>query len=579
MSAAQDRDNWKTIGSLDEFQPGTLTTVKCGKHQLVVARTEDGEISVLDNRCPHEGYPLAQGDLKGNALTCCWHNWKFDVRDGSCTLGGEAVRHYPCKVGGGKVECDLKDPDPEDFFPMWKASLAEGIRRYENGRAIRDGVRLLQGGYDPRDLLTFVARYDANHAEYGTTHTLALCSDLGRVFDRYQGVDAMHPISQAIDICGESNQRLPARKRPNPIEGATLEAIRSAVENEELGRAEGLLLGAFDDGTPLAQIDHWMFACISDHFLGFGHPLIYLTKLQEMANCLSREAAREIYSSLLHATIINTREDTLPYMHAYFSLLREVESEFETVWRSSQVGATFDVAGFRNSILDERGPEASTTLWNALKAGVSPQRIANVLVEAAAHRLLRFDVAIDADPELAENWVWGTHRLTFASAVRQSVERFEDPDVIRYLFQAVAFINSGRGMDEPASQRVSLGSTKSSAPEVLEAIQAGDSQLAIDRARSLLATPAEFEPLRIALEDLVLADGPVRPIVVAHLIKTLFCAIEEHARQADEVDATLPVLAMIRMLASPVRERRVRSVVQNSIAWVGEGKMQRKLTQ
>lgn len=577
MPTPQSKANWKSLGPVKQFDADNLTTVKLPPHQLVVARAEDGDLHVLDNRCPHEGYPLAQGDLKGCALTCCWHNWKFDVRDGSCTLGGEGVRRFPSKIEKGELLCDATEPEPAQFFPAWRESLYEGLRRYDNGRAIRDGVRLLKGGYEPRALLIDIARYDAQFAEYGTTHTLAVCADLMRVLDRFDGMEAMHPIALAIDICGESNQRMPARKQPAPIPNATQEDLRDAVENEELARAEGLLLGAFDAGVSIDIIDRWLFACLSDHFLGFGHPLIYMTKLQDLS--CDRATARELYASLLYAIGIGTREDTLPYMHAYSSFLSEVQSQLATISAAADEAAEFNLAAFRASILDDKGPRACATLWSALKAGVAPKRIADALVAAGAHRLLRFDVLIDASDEVAENWVWATHRLTFASAVRQTLERFEGPDAIRFLFQAVAFINSGRAMDAPPDRRAPEDAVDASLEEVLDAIASKDADLAVRRTQGLLQSDDGFNSLRIALEDIALADGPVRPIVVAHVLKTSFCAIAEYANLEGHPDRITPLLGVVRLIASPIRERRVRNLAYHSIAWIGEGRMPQKLTQ
>jgi nitrite reductase (NADH) small subunit len=36
--------------------------------------------------CPHAGGPLGDGGLNGSALTCPYHGWAFDVRDGSCVV-------------------------------------------------------------------------------------------------------------------------------------------------------------------------------------------------------------------------------------------------------------------------------------------------------------------------------------------------------------------------------------------------------------------------------------------------------------------------------------------------------------
>ena len=77
------------------------------------------------------------------------------------------------------------------------------------------------------------------------------------------------------------------------------------------------------------------------------------------------------------------------------------------------------------------------------------------MVIAGAKRLLRFDVALDADPTVAENWLYATHRITFASAVRQALTQFDDPRRLRFLFHAVAFIHSGRKMDLATDARPS----------------------------------------------------------------------------------------------------------------------------
>src|SRR5580692_3996554 len=60
--------------------------------RLVCVRREGGAVDVLEDRCPHEGYPLSEGTVKNGVLTCKWHNWKFEVATGACRFGEEGVR-------------------------------------------------------------------------------------------------------------------------------------------------------------------------------------------------------------------------------------------------------------------------------------------------------------------------------------------------------------------------------------------------------------------------------------------------------------------------------------------------------
>ena len=42
----------------------------------------NGELSALDNICPHRQGPLGQGWMEGEAVICPWHSWAFNVKTG-----------------------------------------------------------------------------------------------------------------------------------------------------------------------------------------------------------------------------------------------------------------------------------------------------------------------------------------------------------------------------------------------------------------------------------------------------------------------------------------------------------------
>jgi nitrite reductase/ring-hydroxylating ferredoxin subunit len=64
----------------------------------------DGEISVIDGICPHQGGPLAEGDVEGTTVTCPWHGWQFDVRTGKTPLGPKIKQAtFEVKIEGQDV--------------------------------------------------------------------------------------------------------------------------------------------------------------------------------------------------------------------------------------------------------------------------------------------------------------------------------------------------------------------------------------------------------------------------------------------------------------------------------------------
>jgi nitrite reductase/ring-hydroxylating ferredoxin subunit len=76
---------WKRIAELHECPPGScLERVIEGR--IIALFNVEGEFYALDGICPHQGGPLGKGRLAGTIVTCPWHGWQFDVRDGQNQL-------------------------------------------------------------------------------------------------------------------------------------------------------------------------------------------------------------------------------------------------------------------------------------------------------------------------------------------------------------------------------------------------------------------------------------------------------------------------------------------------------------
>jgi nitrite reductase/ring-hydroxylating ferredoxin subunit len=98
--------------SLDAFVPvAKATDVKPDHPRTVVVDGREialfnvgGTIYALENSCPHQGAPLADGWLAGTTVTCTWHAWCFNLTDGTMTLGAFArVAAFDVKVEDGTV--------------------------------------------------------------------------------------------------------------------------------------------------------------------------------------------------------------------------------------------------------------------------------------------------------------------------------------------------------------------------------------------------------------------------------------------------------------------------------------------
>ncbi|MEM7434763.1 MAG: Rieske 2Fe-2S domain-containing protein [Myxococcota bacterium] len=90
-------NGWFQIASSDEVKPGEAKPLRYFGKDLVIWRSEAGELSVLDAFCPHLGAHLGHGGkVKGESIECPFHAWQFGT-NGRCTAVPYA-KHVPRKA-------------------------------------------------------------------------------------------------------------------------------------------------------------------------------------------------------------------------------------------------------------------------------------------------------------------------------------------------------------------------------------------------------------------------------------------------------------------------------------------------
>ena len=101
---------------------------------------------------------------------------------------------------------------------------------------------------------------------------------------------------------------------------------------------------------------------------------------------------------------------------------------------------------------------------------------------------------------------------------------------------------------------------------------------AVELGAAYLADGGDAAALHIALEDTILAGRATTPIVVDHLIKTLTAAWDEVRTLEGDPLQNRPLLAALRLLASPIREEQLANVTEDALRFVLEEKSPRRLT-
>jgi len=98
------------IGALEEFISGQARQVRVDKKLLVVVRIED-DVYVLNDRCSHEEFSLALGDVDTEKceIECARHGAMFSLKDGQPMSfpATRPVARYDVEITNGRVEVTL----------------------------------------------------------------------------------------------------------------------------------------------------------------------------------------------------------------------------------------------------------------------------------------------------------------------------------------------------------------------------------------------------------------------------------------------------------------------------------------
>lgn len=95
------------IGTLDDYVHGEAVQVRRGDRTLVVVRIDE-DVYVLDDRCSHEEFSLAEGevDVATCEIECARHGAMFQLKDGQPVSfpATRPVRHYDVVTEAGRLQ-------------------------------------------------------------------------------------------------------------------------------------------------------------------------------------------------------------------------------------------------------------------------------------------------------------------------------------------------------------------------------------------------------------------------------------------------------------------------------------------
>jgi nitrite reductase/ring-hydroxylating ferredoxin subunit len=526
--------SWIETIKTEELEQKGRVIVRDGARQIALLKTKD-RIFAVDNRCPHEGYPLKEGTVDPNncVLTCNWHNWKFDLTTGKNIVGEDDVTVYETKQEGGKVWIKIPEIDKEKLREQILGHLRTAFVRQQYGRLARELARLHFNDIDPITALKKAIEWSYDKLEYGMDHAYAVAADWLTLYDEFDDAEKrIACLTEAIDYMAYESLRQPIFAFTEAREPFSYDAFLAAVEQQDENKAVALLNGALDAGLHFHDLEKAFTEAALKHYNDFGHSLIYLSKVGRLIERLGVDVEKYLLRALIRSICYATREDLLPDFRRLPSYLEKLSSTGSMETSPSKIPKAEELF-FQ--------PIEYAMEWVLEKSKESPpEPIYWALLKANAKHLLHYDMSYQFSYRnpVSKNvgWLDFTHGITFANAVRHQCRKF--PEFWKYgLLQLACFSGRNhsfvdRGLDEAA-------------------------WLVKDRDRFFSETLERF-----------LDHGKSQPIFAAHYVKTSL-AVRQEVAWADEGCAKYLLAALNRFLNSPLKEKHVRRTVQQAMDLVG----------
>lgn len=71
---------------------------------MVAVFNDGGTFRAIADMCPHMGASLATGHLCDSEVSCPWHGWRFDIRDGTwCDNRTLKTEAYDVRIEGDEI--------------------------------------------------------------------------------------------------------------------------------------------------------------------------------------------------------------------------------------------------------------------------------------------------------------------------------------------------------------------------------------------------------------------------------------------------------------------------------------------
>ncbi|MCJ8008076.1 Rieske (2Fe-2S) protein [Lederbergia wuyishanensis] len=450
-------------GSLKTLEDEGAKVIKGGSHAIAVF-VHEKQVYAVDNRCPHMGFPLHTGSLCNGILTCHWHHARFDIKSGG-TLDpwADDVATYPVEIKEDEV---WVNPVPYNKVTVEKlrVRLREGLEQNLSLVIAKSVVGLMEAGFPATEIAQVGVEFGTTHHQGGWGSGLTILTAMTNILPKLDKTGQILGLFQGlVHVARESSGRgtrfllgpLPVSDEMNTQSFEQLsEWYRHCVEVRDSQGAERVLLTAIELGFSNEQLADMMMTAITDHFyVNTGHTVDFHNKAFEILNQIGFEHRPYVLSSLLPGIGNISRSEESHSWQSPVNLVKplmEAFQELPDILANPLAQGEIDVdeAALVKQILSDNALKTVNTMLDALKTGISPVRLAQLVALAAAERISRFHVQNEFN-----DWITALHTFTHAHAVHETLRRSTTPELTRAVFHGAMSVYLDRFLNTPSARR------------------------------------------------------------------------------------------------------------------------------
>ena len=412
--------NFVKVANLDELAEGKPRAIRV-EGQSIALFKHNGNIYATDNQCPHMGYPLTRGRVRGGVLTCDWHGWSYDMGGGGCFTGGcDDLSTFPVEVREEEIYIDVASGgnkrDDAHFL-----LLQEGLLSGDNWTLSKAVAIMLARGVSEADVLNRLVRHGGRHfvteldAGEGGWQLAYLVNGV-KVASQYEPEDRLIPLMMAASgASGRAGDRPAISPLPGEITWEKLERwIRVFSADREWEGIEKCLITARRLGGHDDKIIPLAYECVVEpFFLGHNDSLLYIGYLTELLEQFGWEAAEELVCNLTAKILGRGRGAPDEIRREAISKLESLEDFIADLAANPATPTTdFDEDAFAAGVASGDLDNTFDTITDALKSGVEINRIVSTMVLLGADRMARTPAS------MSPGWWELGREISLASSIR-----------------------------------------------------------------------------------------------------------------------------------------------------------------